>query len=578
MLIITDLQGNSEPISDYTSLEINEEVNGDFSLSCIFPNSTNNQHAYSLITEESIIEYEGHEFRIKKKIGERLRRGVVAPHVFFDLIDHQVYDIQGGTKYPNDIFGYILADTGWTFDVVDSIDPQLLFNFGEDNALSLVRKACKAFDCEVKIEPNKHLKIYKQIGKNEDYQFRYKHNIKAIKENVDTSKLATVIRGYGANGLIVTYTSDNASVFGERHAEPIRDDSISEIPTMTERLKRELVDTPETNIELDAVLFGDVGLGDKVWLIHEPLGIEYQTRVIAKKVNPENPSVDTVTLGNRKQTISDLLTETKIEINENNKETRSKIEQTNERITLEVERVDESISQLELTADEIKLSVEDLDDDLRSELSITATQIRSEVSGQVERLDGLVEDANSSITQTANSIRSEVNSEITRVDGRVTSANSSITQLSNRITAEVNEVNSDIGSLSSQLSIQAGQISSKVEKTDYNGNTIASMINQSASSVSISASAINLNGITNVSDTLQLGSSSTSGGTKMLVFKGGARISSTYSDDLRISAGSVSIPDGNVSIGNSYSTTTFYGNVNFNSANINGLNLTAKFG
>ncbi|MFO1441734.1 phage tail protein [Bacillus sp. Bva_UNVM-123] len=69
----------------------------------------------------------------------------------------------------------------------------------------MIRKACNAFECEIKIEPNKHLKIYKQNGKNDDYQLRYKHNIKAINETVDTTKLATVIRSYGGNGLVVTY-------------------------------------------------------------------------------------------------------------------------------------------------------------------------------------------------------------------------------------------------------------------------------------------------------------------------------------------------------------------------------------
>ncbi|MBS4191182.1 phage tail protein [Bacillus sp. FJAT-49705] len=383
MLIIKDLHGNVEGLTDYKDLEINEEVNGDFSLSCQFINSENNSHAWDLIVEESIIEHEGHEYRIKKIAKEIYRKQIHAPHVFFDLIDHQVYDIQGGTMYPENAFAFILSGTGWTFEVVDSIPPQLLFNFGEDNALSLIRKACEAFNCEVKIEPNRHLKIYQQIGKDDDYQFRYKHNIKAIKENVDTTKLATVIRGYGGNNLQVTYTSPNVSVFGERHAEPVRDDDIIEASTMIERLKRELVDTPEASIELEAILLEGAELGDTIWLIHEKLGIEFQTRIMAKKSKPKTPSADTVTLGNRKQTLSDLLTETKIEINENAKQFRSKIEQTNDRITMEVESVNESIATLEIKADNIQLGVTELNGRMgnaESQLSIQAGQIQSKVS------------------------------------------------------------------------------------------------------------------------------------------------------------------------------------------------------
>lgn len=382
MLVITDLQGNTEPVADYKGLEINEEINGDFSLSCQFLNTVNNKYAWDLINEESIIEYEGHEYRIKQKAVEPYRKQVHAPHIYFDLVDHQVYGIAGGTIYPADAFSFALAGTGWTFEIVDDIPPQLIFNFGEDNAVSLIKKAREAFNCEVKIEPGKHLKIYKQIGKDEDYQFRYKHNIKAIKENVDTTKLATVIRGYGGNGLVVTYTSPNAAVFGERHAEPVRDENIIEASVMTETLKRELTDTPEVSIELEAIMLEDANLGDTVWLIHEKLGIEFQTRIMAQKRQPRTPKADTVTLGNRKATLSDLLTETKVEINENAKQFRSKIEQTNDRITLEVEEVNASIATLEFKADNIQLGVTELNGRMgnaESQISIQAGQIQQRV-------------------------------------------------------------------------------------------------------------------------------------------------------------------------------------------------------
>lgn len=383
LLIITNLQGNTEPVADYKSLEINEEVNGDFSLSCTFLNSENNNHVWDLIEEESIIEHEGHEYRIKKIVKGLYNKQVHAPHIFFDLIDHPVYDIKGGTMYVSDAFSFALAGSGWTYEIVNSFPPQLLFNFGEDNALSLIRKACEAFECEVKIEPNKHLKILKQIGKNDDYQFRYKHNIKAINETVDTTKLATVIKGFGGNGLIVTYRSPNVAVFGERHAEPIRDENIIEAGTMTETLKRALNDTPEATIELEAILLEGAELGDKVWLIHEKLGIEFQTRIMAVKRNPQSPAADTVTLGNRKQTLSDLLTETRVEINENAKQFRSKIEQTNDRITLEVESVNDSIAIIELKADNIQLGVTELNGRMgnaESQINIQAGQIEQRVT------------------------------------------------------------------------------------------------------------------------------------------------------------------------------------------------------
>lgn len=486
MLVIKDLNGTTEPIADYKDLEINEEVNGDFSLSCLFLNTENNKHAWDIVAEESVIEYEGHEFRIKKKVSELLRKAIVAPHVFFDLIDHQVYSIKGGTMYAEDAFSFILTGTGWTFEITDNFSPILLFNLGEDNALSLIRKTCEAFDCEVKIEPKRHLRICKRVGKDTDYQFRYKHNIKRTKETVDTSSLTTVIKGYGGNGLQVTYTSPNVSVFGERHAEPIKDEDILEASIMTEMLKREIVDTPEVNIELEAVMLEGAELGDKIWLIHEPLGIEIQTRVMAQKRRPKSPEKSVVTLGNRKPTLSDLLTEAKVEINENAKQTTSRISQTNERITLEVSRIDgdigEANAKIELTADQIALDVDkkikNVADSVDEDISKVNESLES-IGVDVTTLNGAVYDLQSSITQTASEIRSEVSADVERLDGNIVSLNSTISQT-------------------------AAQISSKVEKTDFNGNTVVSMINQTAAHVSIDASKINLTGYVTINS---LGSS-----------------------------------------------------------------------
>lgn len=431
-----------EPVANYKSLEINEEVNGDFSLACLVLNTVNNQYAWDLVEEESIVEYEGHEFRIKQIAKETYRKTVMAPHVFFDLIDHPVYDIKGGTMYVRDAFSFALKGTGWTFEVVDNIPPQLIFNFGESNTLALIKEACNVFGCEIKIEAGKHLKVYKQIGKDDDYQFRYKHNIKAIKESVDTTKLATVIRGYGGNGLVVTYTSPNAKVFGERHAEPIRDDNIIDAVTMTETLKRTLNDVPDASIELDAILLEGAELGDKVWLIHEKQGIEFQTRIMAQKRKPQIAKADTVTLGNRKQTLSDLLTETKVEINENAKQFRSKIEQTNDRITLEVESVNESIAKLEIKADEIDLSV----------------------------------------------------------NNRITNEVAAINIKANEISLKVSGLDSRMGQAESSINIQAGQIQSKVSYTEYNGPTVTSMITQDPYSISMLAQNLNLQGLVTITN------------------------------------------------------------------------------
>lgn len=362
MLIITDLFGNAEALTDYQNVEIHEEVNGDFSLSFLCFFTEQNEHSYPLVQEESIVEWKWHEFVIKKLTEIRNRKEIFAQHVFFDLIDNQIYGISGGTLTLDAALTFALNGSGWTFENVDVVESKLLPNFGDDNSLSLIRKLCDEFQCEVKIAPNRHLVFVKEVGADQDFQFRYKHNIKAIKRTVDTSNFATVVKGFGADGLEVEYRSPNIALYGEKHGEPIRDERFTSAENLIEKCKQNIQDVPEVSIELEVSQLGfEASLGDKVWLIYEPLQIEFQTRVLAIKTYPFSKKSPEVVLSNQKRTFTDLLTQTTIEVKENKKETRSKIEQTNESIILAVERIGEAEAKIEVHADQISLKVDQSD-------------------------------------------------------------------------------------------------------------------------------------------------------------------------------------------------------------------------
>jgi phage minor structural protein len=415
MLIITDIFGNTEALTDIQNVEVIEEVNGDFSLSFTVFLSEKNQHSYPLVQEESIVELDGLEFRIKKMIEVKNRKQITAKHIFFETIDNQIYTINGGTINLDSAAAFALAGSGWTFENVDISVPKLIPNFGEDNTVSLVNQICAEFLCERKIQPGRILRFEKEVGEDNDQQFRYKHNIKTLKRTVDTTNFATVIKGYGADGLVVEYRSPNISLYGERHAEPIRDERFTNPENLLEKCKQSIQDVPEVSIEVELTQLGfDAQLGDKVWLIYEPLNLEFQTRIMSMKSWPFLNRSPVVELSNRKQTFTDLLTQTKIEVKENKKETRSKFVQTDEKFNLEVNRLDESIGTLQIEADNIVLNVQSID--------------------------------------------------------------------------------SRLGTAEGQIGVQAGQIALKVSQTDYNANTIASLINMSPTAIDIESQKLNLKG------------------------------------------------------------------------------------
>lgn len=473
MLSITDLTGNSEPLINIQGCEIEEEVNGGFTLS--LTSFALNNPGYDLMQEETFIDVDGHEFRVKNISRNRGGKSVRAQHIFFDLIRHHVEGIHGGTRTAQEQAAFILNGTGWTWEVKGEIPPQLFLDaFGNNNAVALIRTMCETLKCEVQIMPNKHLIFAKEIGKDEDYQFRYKHNIKNLKEEVDTTDLYTCIKGYGSQGLEVVYKAPSAQKYGEIYAEPIYDDNFTVAADLVAHIKQELGDraVPQVSIDVEVSEMtangyeGDAGLGDRVWLIHEEMGMEFQTRIMKRKYNPLKKGREVVTLSNVKPTLTDVLTETIVEIDKNKKEYRSKIEQTNKQITFQVERLDGEIV------------------DAYSRIQLEAERVTTEVA----RLDQGIVQANSKITQTAESIR-----------------------------LDIKRIDKDIGTLNTQVQFNAGEISSKVSKTDYNGVEMISRINQTAEAVAIYASKIQLSGITEVASRLNIGTPGT-GGNKTLVF------------------------------------------------------------
>lgn len=478
MLIVTN-GSQTEPLLE-TNYEKVEELNGALRISFnSFLHEKNPGHP--LLDFETIIEDEdGHEYVVKDFGGDTFSKKATAVHRYFSLADEFKYDVYGGTRTFDDFMSFVLAGTGWTFINVDVDGYQLLPNFGEANPIVLIEQLCSVFNCERQILPGKVLRFANKIGVDNDIQFRYRHNIETLSYSVNTTNLKTQIRGYGAEGIDITYTSPlaNSPRIGIRIAEPIHDEKIESVEEMTTHLASELPAAPETNIKVKVTTV-DGNVGDMVWLIHEDLELEYQTRILSKKTKREYSNSEVEVGNTQAKSIVDALLNQHATINANDKRYRSKFEQTNDRIDIEVEEIGVSIAAINVRADKITQSVTDLNNNLSSRITQTAAEIRSEVSAQVVLINNNIQTVRndvSVVSQTASQIQSTVTSQQTQISGlgtRVSTAESKITQ-------------------------QANQIESKVSVTDFTGNTVVSKINQTATTISIHASKINLIGAVNV--------------------------------------------------------------------------------
>lgn len=570
MIYVTDLNDNTEPLNHLQRAEKVKEVNG--ALSLMFTSFFHaNNPGHTLIAEESVVSVDGYDFRIKKIREEAFKKEVVALSTYFDLVGHWQHDIYGGTRTLDQFLAFVFDGTGWTY-TVDLQKEMYIPNFGENNVIALVDELTKAFDCEYQILPNKTIHFAREIGPDNDAQFRFGHNIKTLSISVESTSLRTKITGIRPpseavkddegnveiphhDGFRVTYTSPYAEKYGtkNREAEPIINDEVQSEEEMIEILKAELNDYPETSIELDIEELTNKELGERVWLIYEPIKMpdgsfmEFQTRIL-KKISVWRSGrfvTESVVVGNTQtKSLTDIIVDAEIEISKNKKWTRSRIEQTNSRITLAVEQfvgeMLDAYALIELTATEIRTEVADLAEDTNSKFSQTANKIEFEVNAINQEIDGVKSTASSNFSILANRISASVNESKTYTDkeigsvketaesnfsvlaGRITSAVSTsksytdsevgkvesyasgqFNVLSGRINAKadsttVTSLGTRVSSVEWDLDAVNGEISQKVSTSDYNGETMISRINQTSSSVKIQAKNITLQGAVTV--------------------------------------------------------------------------------
>ncbi|MCU4797020.1 phage tail protein [Bacillus cereus] len=322
MLMVTDLTGNSEPLVGFKGFTRKRLVNGERTLSfSLFPYKEN-QVAFPITKEESVIEFEDEEYVIKllkeRNMGRKFYKQAEAIHKFYvDLKGKQKYEKYSGSMTFQSALDFVFEGTGYKTAVIDAFYAKSWENFGGENRLALLQKALKRYKAEMTVKGNL-VTFRTQIGEDTDFQFRYNFNIKTFERIVDTTNLATYIRGYGKDGLMREYTSPNIKIFGKIDAPFVDDDRFTTVSGLDERIRNDLQDTPLISITIDFVDLRKAGYpyivpneGDRVFLIYEPMNIDVETRIVAiEEEYDENLELirTKVTLSNIKQDFSDAIT------------------------------------------------------------------------------------------------------------------------------------------------------------------------------------------------------------------------------------------------------------------------------
>ena len=355
-----------------------EELNGT-ALQISFDSYSFQQNTgHDLLQSNVMIQDEdNHIYKVRQITRTTTGKRVLATHEFFDLVGYRINGSFTGNNSFNAYANFIFTGTGWTFQNAD-INTNANFNtFGNDNFLQLIQRLIIRFDVEFEILPNKVIRFARRIGRREDKQYRVGYNIEQVSESIDTTNVRTVIRANGVEGLTTRYVSPLASnpLFGYLEADPVTDTKITNLSELNDFARRSLNDVPATNIEA-SVIDTDGEVGDYVYVIHEELGIDIETRILSK-ITRRDYNQSTVEIGNTKiRTIEDAVIDQKQEVKDNKLETDEAIEETRQELETETNNIKVEISE---TANSIRLEVQEVDRSVSS-LEIRADQIQSNVT------------------------------------------------------------------------------------------------------------------------------------------------------------------------------------------------------
>jgi phage minor structural protein len=322
-LFIKSILGQVEMLTGFP-VKRNAGVNGEKIITVSGTKTEGNEHAYPLVQNENFFIYGDDEYTIKnfreRTIGETVKVECKAIHrIFDDLKNNYIYNVTSGTIRIEPLLDFALKDSGYTFSV-DTTDIPLsveVENFGDDNSLSLLKKILEKFGVEFDVVGT-HIYVAKKIGRVTEHQVRHKFNINAPSREIDTDSFATYIRGYGklnedgTYAAYAEYTSPLASIYGIKHAKPIRDDRFTDNASLLETIKRSLNDSIEMSIKLTYVELKEMGIqdirkGDYVWCIIDPFNIDVQIRVIDIEDYSNPFSSPVFTLGTISKKASDLM-------------------------------------------------------------------------------------------------------------------------------------------------------------------------------------------------------------------------------------------------------------------------------
>ncbi|OKA18574.1 phage tail protein, partial [Bacillus cereus] len=305
-MYVRDLE-NIEYITQTTYL-IEEELNGN----CVFsakipPNKVNLTFLNRLSEMWTLVDDNETEYKVvylkKQGEGQTLTAEIKAVPKFYDDFDNgRVYEEYNQSFTANACFATIFNGSGYVYQLNGSYNSLQWEGFGGGSTrLEMFKDALNRYGAEFRIL-GKIVTIEPQIGSDLNVMYRHRLNASNIVQEVDASGFWTYAKGYGdfteedgwqGAKFIREYTSPLASIpgIGVRHAPPLKDGRIKLNATMESGLKKIVNESLKISVTADIhdltkqkYPIAQSGLGDRVFLIDERIGLDAEVRVVNRSV------------------------------------------------------------------------------------------------------------------------------------------------------------------------------------------------------------------------------------------------------------------------------------------------------
>ncbi len=305
-MYVRDLE-NIEYITQITYL-IEEELNGNSVFSAkIPPNKVNLIFLNRLSEMWTLVDDNETEYKVvylkKQGEGQTLTAEIKAVPKFYDDFDSgRVYEEYNQYFTANACFATIFNGSGYVYQLNGSYNSLQWEGFGGGSTrLEMFKDALNRYGAEFKVL-GKVVTIEPQIGVDLNVMYRHRLNASNIVQEVDASGFWTYAKGYGdfteedgwqGAKLIREYTSPLASIpgIGVRHAPPLKDGRIKLSATMDSGLKTIVNESLKISVTADIhdltkqkYPIAQSGLGDRVFLIDERIGLDAEVRVVNRSV------------------------------------------------------------------------------------------------------------------------------------------------------------------------------------------------------------------------------------------------------------------------------------------------------